>query len=61
VVVANQSEQISRWLYTKPQWSNHGKLLRRITGSVTMDATVFVGPIKSRSVAIPMYVFDEEA
>lgn len=59
LIIANQSETISKWMYHKPQWSNHSKILRRIAGSMSIDPTVFTGPIKSRAIAVPFSALEE--
>jgi putative DNA primase/helicase len=59
LIVANQSESVAKWLFSKPQWANHSKILRRIAGSMSIDPTVFTGPIKSRAVAIPFSALEE--
>jgi putative DNA primase/helicase len=60
LIIANQNDQIKRWLQSEPRWQrNHNKLLRRISGSITVSSTAFAGPIKCRAVAIPLSVLDE--
>lgn len=59
LIIANQHEQVAKWLYHKPQWANHSKILRRIAGAHAIDPTVFTGPIKSRAVAIPFSALNE--
>jgi putative DNA primase/helicase len=61
LIIANQHDQLKRWLANEPRWQkNHNKLLRRVNGSVAMAPTVFAGPVKPRAVAIPLWVFDRE-
>lgn len=60
LLIANQHDQLKKWLYSEPRWQkNHNKLLRRIHGSVAVQPTVFSGLIKCRAVAIPLWVLEE--